>query len=370
MVEIQSVKDIQQLLLDGFKDWEKFGNVDVVENGDYVLFNYNAIAQFEGRWTPFERLSRGLILNRKTGEVVALPFEKFFNWGESGRYTEAPIRDVLEKADGSLGILYRDPNGHYKVATRGSFTSDQALWATEFLHRKYNLRDLPVELTLLFEIIYPDNRIVVDYGDREDLVLIGVRNRFTGEDFYFSQVKEVAEQFGFSTPKVYSFSDINDILREADHLDHNQEGWVVRFADSQRFKIKGAEYLRIHRLLSGLSDRRFAEMWYTGELHEKVLEALPQGMREKYISMKDALEEEIFTKCENLLAKYASVPVKEDKKSFVLWVKENYPEDATALIALHAGKNIFQYLMVQLFDVQVRHLRPGPHIEERLALKV
>ncbi|HRF99146.1 MAG TPA: hypothetical protein PLZ51_28235, partial [Aggregatilineales bacterium] len=74
------------------------------------------------------------------------------------------------KMDGSLGILYRW-QGAYYIATRGNFDSDQAIWATIFLRTHYDLHNLADEYTLLFEIIYPDNRIVVNYGQRQDLVL-------------------------------------------------------------------------------------------------------------------------------------------------------------------------------------------------------
>ena len=177
---VQSIDDISRLLTSGFDEWKSLGEVNVKHNNELTLFNYTAKAQYEARWNFFETVSRGLILNNVTGRIVARPFEKFFNWGEGGRTTDAPIDYVMEKLDGSLGIMY-EHEGEFKIATRGSFDSDQAIWATEFIQsKKRHPKDTVGEYTLLFEIIYPDNRIVVDYGQREDLVLLALRHNPTG----------------------------------------------------------------------------------------------------------------------------------------------------------------------------------------------
>ena len=89
--------------------WKMYGEVKATYNGDLVLFNYTAKAQYAGRWNFFERVSRGLILNWRTGEVVARPFDKFFNLGEPrGPLFQGGIISVTEKKDGSLGFFYSD----------------------------------------------------------------------------------------------------------------------------------------------------------------------------------------------------------------------------------------------------------------------
>jgi RNA ligase len=154
--EITSISDIQSLVISGFNNWKQYGEVTVTESADLLIFNYNPKAQYEGRWNFFERVSRGLIIQRHTGEIVARAFDKFFNWFENGRRSSGHIVSITEKTDGSLGILYRI-NGDYHIATRGSFHSEQAQWATKYLRDNFNLSDLPKEITLLFEIVYPEN---------------------------------------------------------------------------------------------------------------------------------------------------------------------------------------------------------------------
>jgi len=86
----QAVKDIAYHLVNptqlvvGVENWTGLGHISAKTNGDLTLFNYKPQAQFEGRWNPYEMVCRGLIINNKTGGVVARPFDKFFNWGEGG----------------------------------------------------------------------------------------------------------------------------------------------------------------------------------------------------------------------------------------------------------------------------------------------
>src|SRR3990172_2759927 len=140
--EIHHIEDLQRLVVAGEADWDRYGAVRAERFDDLILFDYRASAQWDNRWNWFERVSRGLILNARSGEVVACPFDKFFNWGENGHTSSAPLVEVTEKLDGSLGILYRR-NGKYCIATRGAFHSDQARWATAFLRQRYDLAGLP-----------------------------------------------------------------------------------------------------------------------------------------------------------------------------------------------------------------------------------
>lgn len=146
-----------QHLIDGFVKMQKHPTEDL------WLFNYTSKAQYESIWDDVTSRCRGLITDHHN--IVARPFAKFFNWGELDRdmLPRGPIR-VQDKVDGSLGILYQKPSTlELAIATRGSFTSEQALHATEVLRTRYE-DFLPFNgVTYLFEILLPWNRIVVDY---------------------------------------------------------------------------------------------------------------------------------------------------------------------------------------------------------------
>lgn len=130
------------------------------ENPDIRIFNYTQKCQFSKEWNDVTRACRGLILNVKTGEIVANPFPKFFNYGEVDVKIPAEKPIVIEKMDGSLGILYWLHGDPY-IATRGSFVSEQALWATKWFRENCDPDKFNQDYTFLFEIIYPANRSAI-----------------------------------------------------------------------------------------------------------------------------------------------------------------------------------------------------------------
>jgi RNA ligase len=214
-------------------------------NDDLVVLSYSSEAGRKNRWNFLETVSRGLIINFVTGEVVARPFDKFFGYFEGGRKPKGHLVAVTEKIDGSMGTLYRS-NGQYAVSTRNSFDGEQAMWATRFLNSNYDLTGLPQELTLIFEIVYPENRVIIDYGERQDLVLIGARNRFSGKHLcLYPSLLELATQHGFTTPRVYAFNSSTELLAATGTLPETQEGYVATYSDDSFFKFKGDRYLEI-----------------------------------------------------------------------------------------------------------------------------
>lgn len=218
----------------------------------YTILNYTEKAAYDGVWNNVTRRCRGLIYNHETHQVVARPFPKFFNHGQVG----APELDldrhviVTDKADGSLGIIYPTRDG-WAVATRGSFASEQAIHATTLLATRYPEFAPPEGTTVLVEIVYPENRIVLDYAGMDDLILLGAVDIRTG--------KSVPPDWAFLDwpgPRVEIF----DYTRLADALAAeprpNAEGLVVHFlASDERLKIKQADYVILHRIVTGLNAR-------------------------------------------------------------------------------------------------------------------
>lgn len=339
MDEITTINDIQQLVIEGFTDWQRYGNVNTRRHGDLIIFNYNSFAQFEGRWSFFERVSRGLILHAQTGEVVARGFDKFFGWLEGGRYTSAPLVVVTEKVDGSLGLLYRTRDG-YRISTRGNLTSVQGAWASQFLNSHYDLTDLPDELTLIFEIIYPENRVIVNYGERRDLVLLAARNRHTGDYLPFApDVINLASRFGFSLPVTYpEFQSVEDVLKHLATLDANHEGYVIEFADGNRFKFKGARYLELHKLVFGLSFKNTLEAMQNGTVQE-ILDAVPDEFLNEVKAWIAEIDGVLNSTKARVQSAFEAAP-KDTRKDFALWLQANQRDIAGYLFAMFDGKPI------------------------------
>ena len=116
------------------------------------IYNYSRTCQYEGKWDDITNMCRGLVLD-KEGNVVAKSFDKFFNYEEL-TLNDIPNEsfEVFEKMDGSILIVFWY-EGKWIVASRSSFTSDQAIKGVELL-KKYNTDIMFRHLTYCFEIIY------------------------------------------------------------------------------------------------------------------------------------------------------------------------------------------------------------------------
>jgi RNA ligase len=219
-------------------------------------------------WNDVTLMCRGLILDGDYN-IVARPFFKFFNLGEHENQVilNEPFK-VFEKLDGSMGVLYWIDNEPF-MATRGSFISEQSVKANDILRSKYAhiLRGLDKSKTYLFEIIYPENRIVVNYGETEDVILTAIIDTQTGENLPLS------EAIGF--PIVKEYHGIKDIyaLKELEQANH--EGFVILFKSGLRYKVKFAEYLRIHRIVTQVSNISLWEYLAADMPFDEILDRVP-----------------------------------------------------------------------------------------------
>jgi len=234
---------------------------------DLYIYNYTQNAQFERVWNEVTLACRGLILDGND-TVIARPFPKFFNLGElENQVLPETSFEVYDKMDGSLGILYWINDIPF-MASRGSFSSDQSDKANEMLRGKYKntWSLLDKSKTYLFEIIYPENRIVLDYGVAEELVLLAILDIKTGAEFPL-------ENIGF--PVVEKYDGVKDIQFLKEMNTANKEGFIIKYANNFRVKIKFEEYLRLHRIITQVSNVNIWEYLKTKQSMEEILERVP-----------------------------------------------------------------------------------------------
>jgi len=261
--------------------------------GDLRVYTYTDSCVFSRNWTDITLNSRGHVLNRKTGEMVACSFPKFFNLGERPETAESVLPwdggfTAFEKVDGWLGNLYRY-NGSFAISTRGSFHSPGAEWATQFLQEKYDLAGLPDEVTLVFELVSPLTKIIVNYGEKEDLVLLAAFNRHTGEEFSRSQVATWARRYGFSLPKIFRGT-VQKFRQLLANIDGRQaEGFVIRFANGLRVKMKAEDYVRRAKIVSNLTPLSVWGAMLGGRLNRTYRESVDGD----YLDKLDAIAEEL-----------------------------------------------------------------------------
>ncbi|MFB8076890.1 RNA ligase [Streptomyces sp. NPDC056013] len=231
------------------------------------IYTYTRACQYAQHWNEATTRCRGLVADDDAdGRIVALPLPKFFNVSEhaAGRPYAPPLPDepfeVYDKVDGSLGVVFHY-DGRWHVASKGSFTSVQATWAQRRLDAA-DTAGLTPGVTYLAEILYPGNRIVVNYGDRRDLVLLAAFDR-DGTEVPLAEAATGWQGVG-SVVRTWPAMDLAELvaLTESNTLPDGHratgtdaEGFVLRFASGRRAKAKLAEYVRLHKVLTGVTER-------------------------------------------------------------------------------------------------------------------
>lgn len=255
------------------------------DDPDLKILCYSKETQFAGHWTEATKTARGLIIRSKDPNfsdsiVLERPWRKFFTleqingneWvlgdeeregssveAEIGRLDLSAPAEVMDKADGSLGILYRHPDGGPALSTKGSFGSDQANYYTAMLRANKKLEEAADGLltedahrTHLFELVGPENRVVVGY-DQDDILLLGMVEKETGK--YLSPL-ESAHKWEPGTPEIMPAMSVAEAFSLPDRP--NREGVVIRVLSDDpkkqmQLKVKQDDYKALHRVLTEYS---------------------------------------------------------------------------------------------------------------------
>jgi tRNA splicing ligase len=220
-----------------------------------ALYHYSRKCLFDHVWDDVTRKCRGLIVDTNTTEIIARPFEKFFSKGQDVETDERleTIDDVYgppviqEKVNGSLGIFWRY-GIHWGIATKGSFTSDHAKWATKWLEdhiEEHGKLVFPEGYTPVFEIICQTVQEHVIKYKKDGLFLLAIINNETGEELPPFDVFNYAKKNNLRAPVWHGLS-LRDALTGDDWGNHF-EGYVVTYhipgKTPFKLKIKFPTYL-------------------------------------------------------------------------------------------------------------------------------
>ena len=236
-----------------------------------TIYNYTAKAQFDRYWVDATLHCRGLVLDADY-QPIARPLAKFFNLSEHQGTLPDGVPEIYEKLDGSLIILFYY-QGQWEVASRGSFASEQAQMARVLLANYLaNLETLDREYTYLLEIIYPSNRIVVDYGAAERLVLLAAVHTQTGAELELAQVDWI------DRAQTYPATTLPEWLQSIDETQAelaNQEGFILKWPNGFRLKYKLADYVRLHRIITRVQAKDIWECLSQNHSLEQFLDSVP-----------------------------------------------------------------------------------------------
>ena len=327
------------------------------------------MCQYGKAWDDLTIMCRGLITDLE-GRVVARPFPKFFNLAEheepGSKLPPVNWRQdflALKKYDGSLGILYY-AGGQPYLATRGSFTSEQAIRGTKILRAKYRAPN-EEDLTFLFEIIYPGNRIVVDYGDLEELILLDVIDNQTGRGCSYESLCSWSREIGCPVADDIAVDQADPqavLTAYAARNEANEEGIVVRFDDGMRIKVKFEEYVRLHRLITGVNARHIWEYLKDGKSLDDLVDRVPDEymawvkrtvseLQDRYKSI-EATAGLIFTAAKLDLGAAT-------RKEYALHFAR-HPEHASILFQMLDGKPYDQHIWTRIKPVSSSPFKDDP----------
>ena len=307
---------------------------------DLIIWSYNHKCMIDNVWDEYTRIARGLITD-SDGNIIQRPWSKFFNMGQveetmmENLPKEMPI--AYEKLDGSMGILFWDKKKPC-ISTKGSFESEQAQWATKWIRKKkVKKNDFLSGYTYLFEVIFKSNRVVIDYGDREELVLLAVKNIEDGSEINY--IKE-AKRLGFNFAKPVRFQSMEAIADYVSKMRSNEEGFVLKYKNGLRVKIKGQEYLRLHRLITGFSTRSIWECLKNNDDLDGLLKDVPDEFYDWVKIKKADLILKYNTIVKNVTLAYTKVKQIELRKDQASHIMANYKNIAPMIFSLLDNKTI------------------------------
>jgi hypothetical protein len=267
------------------------------------------------------------------GNPISLSFKKFFNWDEAPTIDPAPSdltgSTLTEKLDGSTLIISRY-KGHTVIRTRGTVDvrNQENGHEIDVLREKYNkffefieaLDTTPV--SYIFEWLSPTNRIVLDYGDEPDMVLIGVI--FHNDYTLMTQdgVSTVASQLQLRRPKTYNYNSVEEMKQSVEAL-RDQEGLCVYYNEGQSIrKVKSAHYLFLHRAKSEISSiDKVVDVYIDWFMDRHTLSHEPTGYPEFFKYLTEKFDFEIATMATGHASKIcdAMVEVKKIMNELVLF---------------------------------------------------
>jgi RNA ligase len=266
---------------------------------NYTPVAHNVLYMFPQGWTDQLRLCRGIIFDR-TGQLVALSFPKFFNHGEhpeTQNLPKLPFEATL-KQDGHLGIIFRYQH-EFVLTTRGSFESRSSVLGNTMLTRYVRennwKKNFPTNLTLLVEIIHPDTKVFVDYQGQKRFTIISANSTATMADYGYRRLMGYASKLGLEVTPIWTGKSESDPLVDlrknitslvemmGDRAVQNTEGYVIRFSNGLRVKVKFQTYIG-YMVADKLSFTYLMNRMVSGNL-ERMLLTLPEEIYQTALGM-------------------------------------------------------------------------------------
>jgi len=267
ITDLFTLEDLNKMIEQGFVNVQHHPTLPL------SIYDYSKNCMYARMWNDVTEQCRGLIVENFTGKIVARGMKKFYNYGQP-EASEYPLHTnvrVSRKEDGSLGVPWHY-NGHFGVATRGSFQSEQAIHATEMINTedykwyRNEILSWNPEYYAIVEIVYPENRIVLNYEGRDELIPLGfvdgsgiIQIRPLGSDTWMT----FAEALALPIPDDEEGYVLDIELMEGVIQDH--------------LKLKGETYKMLHSILTETSGRRIWNQMAARACHSYITKDMEWG---------------------------------------------------------------------------------------------
>ena len=316
---------------------------------DYIIIMDDSFSDSKYGW--IRRNLRGITFNKKTNELLSLPFHKFFNvnQNEECQYNDLKNKNaqVYEKLDGTMIHCFLLEN-KLIASTCRSFENIQSHDALAFIEKNPVFKDLIVRsildgLTPIFEWVSPVNQIVIHYAEPR-LVYLMSRNRSTGLYVFEEKYEDKAKKYDID------FKKIMDYVAET-----GIEGYVCHLDDGNIVKVKTPWYLQRHRSVDLLTKPKYKvyEVVLDGyvddilslapENHRKILQEIKHEVEFDMLKFKSDLENEH----ECILNSLDNSDL-EIRKNYVLEAKKS--KNFSGLMQVFSGKNCDSYVKKMLME--------------------
>lgn len=306
------------------------------------IFNYTEATQYGRKWDKYTLACRGLVLDSDYN-LVAKPFPKFFNLGEPDCPALPEGADVgfeaFEKIDGSLGIWFFH-DGRWRVVTRGSFQNEYVEWAVA---NAPDLSTFPTHYTILSEICMPSDLDGMPRAVKHEpgIYYLGATDLHSMVDL---NPGTTAHMWRGPTAKIHEAASVDELTHRAKRRE-GMEGWVVRYHNGLRVKIKTSWYLHIFRAISALNEKHVKELMLKAGLDEW-LKDFPEELQDEARAIYDGIQARFVTRRDVIIKDFARINAettkmrdhRENRKAFALAVR-NHPEKSY-LFQLYDGLKI------------------------------
>lgn len=356
------IADYPDSWLDKIRDDYKIPVVQCKDNPHLVSLKYDQIsADFT---LPIVQECRGMVVNLINNKIMAMPYFKFHNYGDSLANTvDWSTARVQDKVDGSLITLWFDPDiDDWRVASSGHPTAGGTVWPGTQLFRELfwqtfaslNMR-VPEDVDhrnscFMFELCTESNRVVCKV-DKPRIVCHGARRLHSESELDRKYLEFICQMYNWECVKEYPLQTVEDVLKAAEALNPvENEGFVVVDAKFNRVKIKSPRYVALHHCKSGLStEKNIARLILSGE-SEEMLTYFPE-LEGDFIKQKAKLDGVL----EELKAAYEQHRHIESQKDFALAIVGKVPMTGV-LFNTRKNKCEVADTWKQSTDVIIRHL--------------